>query len=423
MMKKIQLPSLTGNLKSFVGRQRKYRDLLQLRKASHQALSFKQDKEARCQNCHASLTGPFCHLCGQKDGSLKNPIWSLIVQVLRDEFSIDGKIFQTLLKLMTIPGGVTRTYMDGRRARFMPPVRLFFVTFILFFLILTLGKIAVLDVSLISEEELAQKLTEESAQNKEPTITRDKDGKILKKVGPIGVTIDDKGRLDQITEEQKKKLEKLEAETGIKLDEEGKKVLDEIKESTSSEQYKIWQRLDFKMFSRIKMDEKHQRLTEEDLSKAINNRQDEEADNGMFVQFRQGLIKALKDPEKLNDVLNDQMKWALIYVVPLFAFILRFFHWRKDQRLMHQLVFSLHYHAFLMLLMTAMIAIVPLFGGDVAGYVFLWGSMGYMLVALVIGEKQGVIRAIFKFIFIWPVYFITVTGFMGYFLYWGLINQ
>lgn len=91
-----------------------------------------------CGNCGAELQGGFCHVCGQAAHSLRRPVWSLIAETLETLFAFDGRFRRTVPDLMIRPGRVTRAYLDGRRARFLPPFRLYILASLVFFVLLPL---------------------------------------------------------------------------------------------------------------------------------------------------------------------------------------------------------------------------------------------------------------------------------------------
>ncbi|WP_429911467.1 DUF3667 domain-containing protein [Glycocaulis sp.] len=95
-----------------------------------------------CRNCGAELTGEFCHSCGQSARSLRRPFWTLVKESVETLFVMDGRLAQTLPALMVYPGRVSRDYLDGRRARFIPPFRLYVFASLIFFVLLplTLGQ-------------------------------------------------------------------------------------------------------------------------------------------------------------------------------------------------------------------------------------------------------------------------------------------
>lgn len=91
-----------------------------------------------CLNCGALLAGEFCHNCGQSARSIRRPFWSLVGETLETFFSIDGRIAGTLPDLMLRPGRMTRAYLDGKRARFIPAFRLYVLASLIFFVVMAL---------------------------------------------------------------------------------------------------------------------------------------------------------------------------------------------------------------------------------------------------------------------------------------------
>ena len=90
----------------------------------------------RCANCGADVSGRYCPACGQLNSDFHRPIWTLVTDVMSDAFSLDGRIARTIPALMLRPGIVTRAYLEGQRARYVPPFRLFLLASLLFFLAL-----------------------------------------------------------------------------------------------------------------------------------------------------------------------------------------------------------------------------------------------------------------------------------------------
>lgn len=88
-----------------------------------------------CPNCETEIAGQFCSTCGQSAKDLKKPFLSLLREMLTDVFSFDGRLWRTLPALMFRPGHVTRSYIDGKRIRYVPPFRLFLLSSVLFFLV------------------------------------------------------------------------------------------------------------------------------------------------------------------------------------------------------------------------------------------------------------------------------------------------
>lgn len=87
----------------------------------------------QCRNCETPLTYEYCPQCGQLAADFHRPIWSLIKEGLSDFFALDGRVSRTVPALLFRPGHVTRAYLDGKRARYVPPFRLFLLASLLFF--------------------------------------------------------------------------------------------------------------------------------------------------------------------------------------------------------------------------------------------------------------------------------------------------
>lgn len=87
-----------------------------------------------CPNCGAPQLGSYCYTCGQP---VKGPV-RYLPEVLHDLsdllFNVDSRIFRSLWDLYLRPGFLTTEYFAGRRARYVSPFRLFFVSCIVAFL-------------------------------------------------------------------------------------------------------------------------------------------------------------------------------------------------------------------------------------------------------------------------------------------------
>ena len=88
-----------------------------------------------CLNCSTPLSGQYCGHCGQRARSRLISIWELTKEAFGDLLELDSRLWRTLLPLALRPGQLTRDYLEGRRARFMPPFRTYLVLSIFFFLI------------------------------------------------------------------------------------------------------------------------------------------------------------------------------------------------------------------------------------------------------------------------------------------------
>lgn len=91
-----------------------------------------------CRNCSAPIRGQYCAGCGQRSISRVITMWELTRDMVGDLADLDSRIWRSLIPLLTKPGHLTADYLKGRRARYMPPFRMYLVLSILFFLLVSL---------------------------------------------------------------------------------------------------------------------------------------------------------------------------------------------------------------------------------------------------------------------------------------------
>lgn len=88
-----------------------------------------------CCNCHAPIASAYCPECGQKDIDLGRPMTDLVRELLKETFEVDGRAFRTLRTLFLQPGILTTEFLAGRRRAYTPPLRLYIVISVSFFVI------------------------------------------------------------------------------------------------------------------------------------------------------------------------------------------------------------------------------------------------------------------------------------------------
>lgn len=86
----------------------------------------------RCLNCGTEVAQQFCPACGQRRGDYRKSLRLLLGDWLREVLELDGRLGRTLRTLVR-PGRLTREFNEGRRARYVSPVRLYlFISVIMF---------------------------------------------------------------------------------------------------------------------------------------------------------------------------------------------------------------------------------------------------------------------------------------------------
>jgi Protein of unknown function (DUF3667) len=94
------------------------------------------DSPSHCGNCAAPLTGPYCAQCGQSAHESARSMHSLFHDGWHSVTHLDGRFWRTIWLLLVKPGEVSRQFVANRRARFLPPFRLYLVISLLFFALL-----------------------------------------------------------------------------------------------------------------------------------------------------------------------------------------------------------------------------------------------------------------------------------------------
>jgi hypothetical protein len=87
----------------------------------------------RCLNCGAELHGAFCGACGQRSVPANPTVSELAGDAWRELSGYDGRVAETFRNLLR-PGRLTIDYLQGRRARYLSPVRLYLIASVVYFL-------------------------------------------------------------------------------------------------------------------------------------------------------------------------------------------------------------------------------------------------------------------------------------------------
>lgn len=89
-----------------------------------------------CHNCHHILKPEdnFCANCGQENHDLKVGVGQLLYDVFEGITNFDTKFYNTTKSIFSQPGKITKDFLEGRRARYVPPIRLYFLVSFVFFI-------------------------------------------------------------------------------------------------------------------------------------------------------------------------------------------------------------------------------------------------------------------------------------------------
>jgi Protein of unknown function (DUF3667) len=90
----------------------------------------------QCDNCGASVAGKYCSNCGQRLEHKIHSVLHFTQEAAEDLTHADSRLWSTILALLFKPGFLTLEFLSGRRVRYLPPLRLYLVLSVLFFLVL-----------------------------------------------------------------------------------------------------------------------------------------------------------------------------------------------------------------------------------------------------------------------------------------------
>jgi hypothetical protein len=88
-----------------------------------------------CSNCGAPLGGEYCAACGQRNEPHVHTLGHFASEAFESVTHADSRLWRTLGYLLAKPGYLSREFFSGRRARYLPPFRLYLVISLLFFLL------------------------------------------------------------------------------------------------------------------------------------------------------------------------------------------------------------------------------------------------------------------------------------------------
>ncbi|MCB1044793.1 MAG: DUF3667 domain-containing protein [Acidobacteria bacterium] len=128
-----------------------------------------------CLNCEHPVEAAFCPQCGQSTRDLRISFKSLAHDFMGDVFTFDSKLFRTLKPLFIKPGALTESFMLGHRVRFVPPLRLFIFSSLIFFVTIHYSMPINRDIVIKTDAETTEqgvddpnKPTDQATDNQDP---------------------------------------------------------------------------------------------------------------------------------------------------------------------------------------------------------------------------------------------------------------
>lgn len=114
-----------------------------------------------CPNCSARVEGKFCAACGQDNNVSVVAFHRLLGEFIRDFFNFDSRLFNSIWPLLAKPGFLTVEYLAGRRATYLPPVRMTLFLSIIFFGLVAWQASDAMAIRVIDAQELSTNVPED----------------------------------------------------------------------------------------------------------------------------------------------------------------------------------------------------------------------------------------------------------------------
>lgn len=96
-------------------------------------------KSAYCFNCGTALDqhDNFCRHCGQENDDRNVSLGQLVLEYIDENIGIDSKLLRSIKPFFTYPGALTLAFLQNKRRLYVPPLRLYLVFSLLFFVTLS----------------------------------------------------------------------------------------------------------------------------------------------------------------------------------------------------------------------------------------------------------------------------------------------
>jgi hypothetical protein len=98
-----------------------------------------------CLNCGNTAFGDYCPQCGQQKVDLQVSVSSMVRELLEDELLLGRRLPLTLMPLLFRPGFLTDEVLKGRIVRYVLPFRLYLMSSVVCFLLLSFVSISALE--------------------------------------------------------------------------------------------------------------------------------------------------------------------------------------------------------------------------------------------------------------------------------------
>ncbi len=367
----------------------------------------KRTKTDFCLNCGHETGNAinYCPVCGQENRDQNLPISQLLGEFLSTFLALDSRFVSSLKPFFFKPGFLTNRFNEGQRVHYSNPVRLYVVTSVLYFFVISfyLGGIIIESLeknpdSLInvdgSKPSLWEQWNMEVSNSERLNLLPDS---IVRKYP--GIQLSD----SLITIINKDMVE----DTGYTIFQ-----LDSIRRKKTESAGSFFEGI------------KSGLLSDEELLSSMNI--DPEKDSQFLVYGALKLRKLFNNQAYFVDYAFRNLSFMMLLAIPLFAAILKLFYIRRNRLYIQHIIHGLHIHSFAFILFT--IAVVTMYNFNVSSSTnffigfgfFAWVSL-YAYFSFLRVYKQSWIKTLIKFVMVGYFYFTALIFLLVFELYVSFI--
>jgi hypothetical protein len=327
-----------------------------------------------CLDCGAPISGNYCSNCGQET-KIETPTVRQFAHEMMDQYvAVEGKLGRTLRVLVSKPGQLTLDYVHGRRQRYVRPLKLYVSVSVVFFTLL-----GVLPDSLSPFMSGGEARTQ-ALQEAKKDLERDE-----AKEARAKADADDGDDDDTKTAQPSKAAQAAKAAAAASLiapeppkpkspkvpaPGEPKAAQPQDPPLTGDLRQQIKQQIDARIDGKggagddktINIDVNPDRINA-DVHRQVDNALHEQGLGGGFKDRAKAFasLSPKEQQKELRAKLADDAPYAMFFLLPYFAFLLRILYRKNKLRYGVHLLFSVHLHCFMFIVLTLGFVPMPSF--------------------------------------------------------------
>ena len=418
----------------------------------------KTPKYSCCKNCGTPLEGMYCYRCGQYALDVEQPFWKYVRQYFENVYQFDTKIWRTLWYLFTRPGFLTAEFNAGKINSYVHPFRLYMCISVVFFAVffMLVGERAN-DFNALNDGRLHRSVVEQlgtPAAEADTTVYLYQAPRLVKTLKlRFAVTeadslvryqpIDNPYGLSRTT------LPRLLVDSCFRLTDIAPQDWDYIRKSRALKNLNIENWIDGRDYGPDNV------VAIRAFRVDSTRTQTADGTDSLVLRPQQVYLwtdNAEKDAETdelqkqmfVNDIVGSLSKWTpfyMMFLLPLFAALLKLFYRRKQMPYMWHFVHAIHLNTVFLILLC--IPLVPLFAYGIDDMLaarqtlnnvqqnflhittigFPVAMFGYLLVSFRTVYKQNWVTTTLKAVLFYVVFTVIATLLAAVLLLWLLATE